>query len=361
MTTGQQKAGMTAAINAARRGHGLPPLTVDGRLTRAADGHAADLAAHEGLVHIGSDGRDGGQRAKDAGYIWTQWGEVVGWGWNGDTAMMLNWWMGSLTHRAQVLGVWEHIGVGYYYALGTPWKSYWSVTFGNTDEEAQPVTPAPIPAEPLSPGVPVGPVIVGQGDRLDLLPYLMGAARYARRGPLYEINTGERFQVQRDEREERVFYLTKNSQWEQFAYDDDHIYRGLDTSPGGDRFYVQYEPDSYFARWLPRWMRPGETWTGPGHRVQFYDKRTGQPSAANSGPAVNRATFVKRYDSAVFNGIQIPDVIEVHANGERYWFGRDIGMIAWGSEWGKSAITEMHAPGARPDNVRETLPAWEII
>ena len=49
---------MGAAINAERERRGLRPLAWSENLAAAARRHAADMAAHPGLVHTGSDGSE---------------------------------------------------------------------------------------------------------------------------------------------------------------------------------------------------------------------------------------------------------------------------------------------------------------
>ena len=118
-------------INAARAVRSVPPLRPNSLIDAAALGHAKDMAAHVGLVHIGSDGSDGGERMRRAGYQWQQWGEVVGWGWEGDAARMVDWWMQSNEHRPYLLDVrFTDCGVGYVYAPGSQWRHYWTVDFG---------------------------------------------------------------------------------------------------------------------------------------------------------------------------------------------------------------------------------------
>ena len=118
-------------INAARAVRSVPPLRPNSLIDAAALGHAQDMAAHVGLVHIGSDGSNGGQRIRAAGYQWVQWGEVTGWGWEGDAARMVDWWMQSNEHRPYLLDVrFTDCGVGYVYAPGSQWRHYWTVDFG---------------------------------------------------------------------------------------------------------------------------------------------------------------------------------------------------------------------------------------
>jgi hypothetical protein len=265
---------MTLALNRTRAGHGLPPVESNSALAGAAMLRAEYLARTGDLDHEEVDGQDGGTRARDAGYHWARWGEIIGWGWNGDVSMMVNWWMSSPLHRDYVLGNWEHFGVGMVYEPKTPWGYYWTVLYGNGGAAVPVDPPAPQPSLPYTSYAPIVTNGGGNGS-LDLLPYFLGDGR------VFEVRhpsgATETFQVQR---QEPTFYLVKNSQWEQLAYDDYYIYRGLDTSPGSGRFYVQYDQGDDMARWCPRRMRPGETWTGAGHRVQFYDKTTGAPSAA---------------------------------------------------------------------------------
>jgi hypothetical protein len=195
---------------------------------------------------------------------------------------------------------------------------------------------------------------------VDMLPYIRGD------GTLYEVRhpdgNQERFQTQSIG---ATFYLTKNSQYETMHYDDLYIYRSVDTSPGAapayaerpgqPRWYTQFTSGTNKARWCYRFMRVGETFVEDGgHTVQYYYKSDCTPSAANSGAAVNRVTFVAQHATMVWNGITVSDVVELSSGTERFWFARGLGLVAWSSPWGTSAVSEIHKPGARPDNVRET-------
>ena len=121
-------------INAARASRGLGSLQVDDRLTRAAQGHAVDMSQHPGMMHVGSDGADGGRRMQRAGYNWLKWGEVVGWGYD-KAAPMVRWWLNSPARVGYLLGPdMEHIGVGYVLAPGTQYGHYWVVDFATGDD-----------------------------------------------------------------------------------------------------------------------------------------------------------------------------------------------------------------------------------
>jgi uncharacterized protein YkwD len=122
---------MINLINQARAAHGLPPLSPSTQLGEAALGHARDMACHPGMMHTGSDGSDGGQRIHAEGYDWLQWGEVVGWGFEGDPAAMLQWWQQSQAHAPYIYATdVDEIGVGYAYAPGSEWGHYWTVNTG---------------------------------------------------------------------------------------------------------------------------------------------------------------------------------------------------------------------------------------
>lgn len=124
---------MGAAINAERERRGLRPLAWSENLAAAARRHAADMAAHPGLVHTGSDGSEAWERILGAGYPAAQWYEVVGWGYGGEVEPMLGWWLASPEHMVKVLaGDVEDVGIGY--ATGTgAWGHYWAVDLGTAD------------------------------------------------------------------------------------------------------------------------------------------------------------------------------------------------------------------------------------
>ncbi len=186
---------------------------------------------------------------------------------------------------------------------------------------------------------------------IDLLPYIKGDGRaYMVRHPS---GAQEKFRTEVDG---PWFYLVKNSQWEQFRADDTYIWRGLDTSPGDGRYYWQREAGNDAARWCKRHMYVGETWAGPGHYVQFYDKSNCQPvDVPWNGPATNSTRLVARHASRTWNGITVQDVVELDGgpgSAERFFFARGYGLVAWEATWGSSAISEVNVAG---DNARERL------
>ncbi|MEW2619279.1 CAP domain-containing protein [Streptomyces sp. NPDC048106] len=121
--------GVTAQIvqlvNAERAKAGCQPLTLNAKLTKAAQDHSADMAAHQNMSHTGSDGSDPGTRITAAGYTWSAYGENVAYGYSTAGEVMAGW-MASPGHRANILDCgFQEIGVG----LAQP-GSYWTQDFG---------------------------------------------------------------------------------------------------------------------------------------------------------------------------------------------------------------------------------------
>jgi uncharacterized protein YkwD len=121
---------MLRLINENRRTHQLPPLTEVAALTQAARRHARDMADHDLTSHIGTDGTDGPERMRQAGYAWTRASEIIGWEFR--TARdMVNWWMNSSTHRAVILSPdMTDLGVGYASNGSMRLQHAWVATFG---------------------------------------------------------------------------------------------------------------------------------------------------------------------------------------------------------------------------------------
>ncbi|MFR9788180.1 CAP domain-containing protein [Streptomyces sp. MB22_4] len=128
-TAATAASGVTAQIvqlvNAERAKAGCRPLTLDAKLTAAAQEHSADMAAHQNMSHTGSDGSDPGTRITRAGYTWSAYGENVAYGYSTAAEVMAGW-MSSPGHRANILDCgFQEIGVG----LAQP-GSYWTQDFG---------------------------------------------------------------------------------------------------------------------------------------------------------------------------------------------------------------------------------------
>jgi uncharacterized protein YkwD len=108
-------------LNKQRRAHGLRKLRENGKLDRASQRHANDMAHHNYFAHGDFAGRIRGAgylRGANRGYTI---GENIAWGsWDYATpARIVNTWMHSPGHRANILnGRFHEIGLGV--ARGAP-------------------------------------------------------------------------------------------------------------------------------------------------------------------------------------------------------------------------------------------------
>ncbi|WP_025321652.1 golvesin C-terminal-like domain-containing protein [Deferrisoma camini] len=156
-------------INEARQAAGLGPLQAEVRLTGAARGHSRDMAANGFFSHTGSDGSVFWQRIRTGGYGLRAGAENIAAGYRSPSAVV-NAWMASPGHRANILGPYRDVGVGV--ARGGPYGVYWTVDFATPlgasepfdpvcsggDEPASDPVPTPVPGPPAG-----GEVVVDDG------------------------------------------------------------------------------------------------------------------------------------------------------------------------------------------------------
>jgi hypothetical protein len=115
-------------INQARADVGLPPLTVNAKLTEAARRHSLDMACNNFMKHSGSDGSWTGDRVTDAGFADPYYLEILAIGLPQDA--MNQWhiervdWSAVLNSRA------TEIGVGYVFSKFSAYGGYWTVVMG---------------------------------------------------------------------------------------------------------------------------------------------------------------------------------------------------------------------------------------
>ncbi|MFJ9742116.1 CAP domain-containing protein [Streptomyces sp. NPDC101166] len=115
---------VVSLVNSERSKAGCSPLTVNAKLTKAAQDHSADMASHRNMSHTGSDGSDPGARITRAGYAWSTYGENVAYGYSTPEQVMAGW-MASPGHKRNILNcAFKEIGVG----LAQP-GSYWTQDF----------------------------------------------------------------------------------------------------------------------------------------------------------------------------------------------------------------------------------------
>jgi uncharacterized protein YkwD len=116
---------IVALVNSERSKAGCSPVTLNAKLSKAAQDHSADMASHQNMSHTGSDGSDPGARITRAGYNWSAYGENVAYGYSTPEQVMAGW-MSSPGHKENILTCsFKEIGVG----LAQP-GSYWTQDFG---------------------------------------------------------------------------------------------------------------------------------------------------------------------------------------------------------------------------------------
>ncbi|MBL1097380.1 CAP domain-containing protein [Streptomyces coffeae] len=104
---------IVALVNKERAKVGCKPVTVDAKLTKAAQAHSEDMAAHSNMSHTGSDGSSPDDRIERAGYSWSTYGENVAYGYSSPESVMQGW-MNSSGHKANILNCdFKEIGVGH--------------------------------------------------------------------------------------------------------------------------------------------------------------------------------------------------------------------------------------------------------
>lgn len=102
---------MVELINLERNRRGLPRYYQHEAVSAAAMTHAADMAAIEAMVHIGSDGSDTGDRLVREGFAWQNWGEAIGAGFT-TPEPLFDAWMDSAAHRPHLLSENLYLGIG---------------------------------------------------------------------------------------------------------------------------------------------------------------------------------------------------------------------------------------------------------
>jgi uncharacterized protein YkwD len=119
-------------VNAFRAQNGKKALTVDSKLNTAAEKHSDDMAFNDFFSHTGSDGSRVGARVSAAGYDWRSVGENIAAG-QSTPQKVFDAWKASSGHRANMLGSWEDMGVGYEYLSSDTGKvnyhHYWTLDF----------------------------------------------------------------------------------------------------------------------------------------------------------------------------------------------------------------------------------------
>lgn len=95
-------AALADEFNAYRKANGKPALSLNKKLTKAAERHARDMAKKDFRSHTGSDGSSVGQRVRKAGYKWCHVSENITWG-RRSLADAIAAWDASAGHKENML------------------------------------------------------------------------------------------------------------------------------------------------------------------------------------------------------------------------------------------------------------------
>jgi uncharacterized protein YkwD len=108
-----------------------PLLTWNAPLSLASLAHSDDMVLHNFFAHTGSDSSSAGQRAGDAGYLWSRWGENIAAGQNSVQDVVAAW-MSSPGHCANIMNAgFRDIGLACVNGgSGNAFRNYWTMTLG---------------------------------------------------------------------------------------------------------------------------------------------------------------------------------------------------------------------------------------
>ncbi len=105
-------------------------LSINPKLTEAAQKHADWMAAQRKMSHTGEGRSKPGSRIKSAGYDWSTYGENVAYG-QPTPEDVVRVWLNSPPHRRNIKSeAYREIGFGF--ATSSKNQIYWCVTFGST-------------------------------------------------------------------------------------------------------------------------------------------------------------------------------------------------------------------------------------
>ncbi|HWG84536.1 MAG TPA: CAP domain-containing protein [Deinococcales bacterium] len=106
------------------------PLTLEGRLSAAAQAHSDDMAARNYFAHKSPDGTNAAQRVTTQGYRWSHVGENLAAG-QANAEQAVAGWLASPGHCANLMRA-EFTTTGLGFAAGRPgaeYATYWTQVF----------------------------------------------------------------------------------------------------------------------------------------------------------------------------------------------------------------------------------------
>jgi uncharacterized protein YkwD len=115
-------------VNAERAKLGKAPLECALDAGAVARNYSKYMCEARFFSHTGQDGSSPWSRLQDAGVTFKSAGENIAAG-QKNPASVMNSWMNSSGHRANILGNYTHLGTGYHACSGGKYPSYWTQNF----------------------------------------------------------------------------------------------------------------------------------------------------------------------------------------------------------------------------------------
>lgn len=137
------RGGLLSGTNAARSANGLTPLSLHSQLNSSAQAKAQDMANKDYWAHVSPDGTEPWYFFDQAGYSYVRAGENLAYGFMTSQGV-IDGWMNSASHRANVLGDYYDVGFG---IVNTPnYQGSGEQTIVVAHYGTQAMAPAPPPA-----------------------------------------------------------------------------------------------------------------------------------------------------------------------------------------------------------------------
>lgn len=146
---------LLAGTNNARGANGLGPLSLNSQLNNAAQAKAQHMADQDYWAHVAPDGTQPWYFFNQAGYAYIRAGENLAYGFTTSQGAV-DGWMGSPSHRANILGDYNDVGFGIVNAPNYQSSGQQTIVVAHYGALAAapapaPVTPTPAPAAPAQP------------------------------------------------------------------------------------------------------------------------------------------------------------------------------------------------------------------
>ena len=145
---------------------------------------------------------------------------------------------------------------------------------------------------------------------------------------------------------QQQFFIKNDSgeNWEEFGLDGNFVYRWRDTSwtdvctnPQAEAYYEVVDNNrSSFAKWAPRCMSPGQSWSSDvGSQVKAHFEKINNCAECSSqyeGPTHQRMTLVRHHPVyRTIWGLDVPDVIELFtaSSTDRFFYAKAYGLVGF--------------------------------